>query len=222
MSDTPRRIGLVLLAAGGSFRMGAPKQLLVFRGRTLLRRAAEAAAASGCHPVVVVLGAHAARLSREIADLPVRVAHNGAWRTGMGSSIRTGLHALISAEVAVDAVVITVCDQPFCDASVIRMLVEGHGGGERRIVTASYAGVHGVPALFDGTLFPQLLALDGQEGARRVLEAYRGEILPIPFAPGAVDVDTPADLARLHAAPRFGRGAVRYATAAFWRRSTAV
>ena len=205
MSDTTRRIGLVLLAAGGSFRMGAPKQLLVFQGRTLLRRAAEASVASGCHPVVVVLGAHADRLNREIVDLPVRVAHNAAWRTGMGSSIRTGVDALVAAERALDGVVITVCDQPFCDGSVIRMLVEGHGGGERRIVTASYAGVYGVPTLFDGTLFPELLALDGREGARCVLEANRAEILPIPFAPGAVDVDTPEDLARLDAVNHHAR-----------------
>jgi molybdenum cofactor cytidylyltransferase len=198
MTDFPPRIGLVLLAAGGSFRMGTPKQLLVFQGRTLLRRAAEEAAASGCHPIVVVLGAHADRLHREIVDLPVRVAHNAAWRTGMGSSIRTGVDAVIAAGDAVEGVVITVCDQPFCSASVIRTLVEGHARGGRRIVTASYAGVYGVPTLFDGTLFPQLLALDGQEGARRVLEAYPEEIRAIPFASGALDVDTPEDLARLN------------------------
>jgi molybdenum cofactor cytidylyltransferase len=199
MRDIPPRVGLVLLAAGGSFRMGTPKQLLVFQGRTLLRRAAEEAVASGCHPVVVVLGAHADRLDPEIADLPVRVAHNAMWRTGMGSSIRTGVDALIATGDALDGVVIMVCDQPFCNASVIGMLVEGYARGERRIVTASYAGVYGVPTLFDRTLFPELLALDGQEGARRVLEAYPYEILAIPFAAGAVDVDMPEDFARLEA-----------------------
>jgi molybdenum cofactor cytidylyltransferase len=199
MSDSPPGIGLVLLAAGGSVRLGTPKQLLEFRGRTLLRHAAEEAAASGCHPVVVVLGAYADRLTREIVDLPVRVAHNVAWRTGMGSSIRTGVGALIDAEAAVEGVVITVCDQPFCDASVIRELVQRRTPGRRRIVSASYAGVCGVPTLFDGTHFPELLALDGKEGARRVLEAHREEVLPIPFAPGAVDVDTPEDVKRLKA-----------------------
>jgi molybdenum cofactor cytidylyltransferase len=193
MSDPPPGIGLVLLAAGDSARLGTAKQLLVFQGRTLLRHAAEEAAASGCHPVVVVLGAYADRLTRELVDLPVRVAYNAVWRTGMASSIRTGVGALIGAEPAVEGVIITVCDQPWCDASVIRRLVEGHACGARRIVSASYAGVCGVPTLFDGSLFPQLLALDGQQGARRILEAHWEEVLPIPFAPGAVDVDTPAD-----------------------------
>jgi molybdenum cofactor cytidylyltransferase len=199
MSDTPPGIGLVLLAAGGSARLGTIKQLLVFQGRTLLRHAAEEAAASGCHPVVVVLGAYADWLARELVDLPVLVAYNAAWRTGMGSSIRTGVGALIGAETAVEGVVITVCDQPLCDASVIRRLVEGHACGVRRIVSASYAGVCGVPTLFDGRLFPQLLALDGQQGAQRILEAHGDEVFPIPFTAGAVDVDTPEDFERLKA-----------------------
>ena len=199
MSDTPPGIGLVLLAAGGSVRLGTPKQLLEFQGRTLLRHAAEEAAASGCHPVVVVLGAYADRLTREIVDLPVCIARNVAWRTGMGSSIRTGVGALIGAEPAVEGVVITVCDQPFCDASVIHGLVERRASERRRIVSASYAEVCGVPTLFDGAFFPELLALDGQEGARRVLEAHREEVLPISFASGAVDVDTAEDVKGLKA-----------------------
>lgn len=197
MRDTPPCIGLVLLAAGGSSRVGTPKQLLVFQGRTLLRRAAEEAVASGCHPVVIVLGAYADRLTGEIVDLPVLVAHNAAWRTGMGSSIRTGIEALMGVGYAVDGVVIAVCDQPFCDASVIRKLLEGHARGEQRIVAASYAGVNGVPTLFDATLVPELLALEGPEGARRIIEAYRDSILSVPFAAGVVDIDTPDDLTRL-------------------------
>jgi molybdenum cofactor cytidylyltransferase len=197
MKDISPRIGLVLLAAGESSRLGTPKQLLVFQGRTLLRRAAEEAVASGCHPVVIVLGAYADRLTREIVDLPVLVAHNVAWRTGMGGSIRTGIEALTEAGHAVDGVVIAVCDQPFCDASVIHRLLEGHARGEQRIVTASYAGGYGVPVLFDATLVPELLALDGPEGARRVIESHRDSILSVSFDAGAVDIDTPEDLTRL-------------------------
>jgi molybdenum cofactor cytidylyltransferase len=199
MSDTPSGIGLVVLAAGASVRLGTPKQLVVFRGRTLLRQAAENAVSSGCRPIVVVLGANADRLTRELAGLPLRVALNAAWKTGMGSSIRTGVEVVIAAEPAVKAVVITVCDQPFCDASVIRGLVESHRLGHHRIVSASYAGGCGVPTLFDATLFPELLALAGRQGARTVLEAGRAEVFPVPFAPGAIDVDTPEDVERLEA-----------------------
>jgi molybdenum cofactor cytidylyltransferase len=77
--------GLVLLAAGESARMGRPKQLLKLEGRTLLRRAAEEALASGCWPIVTVLGAFADRLRKEVADLGVTVVTHRRWAEGLGS-----------------------------------------------------------------------------------------------------------------------------------------
>ncbi len=85
---------LMILAAGASTRLGQPKQLLPFRGRSLLRHAAETALASVCRPVVVVLGAFAERLRHELNGLPVQVAMNLQWKEGMSSSIRAGLKAL--------------------------------------------------------------------------------------------------------------------------------
>src|SRR5580692_2476743 len=111
----PIRVALILLAAGPSTRLGQPKQLLPFRGRSLLRHAAETALASSCRPVVVVLGASAERMKSELTDLPVMIAVNSGWESGMGSSIRAGLEALTNgknADAGVGAVVIMVCDQP--------------------------------------------------------------------------------------------------------------
>src|SRR5947199_10804400 len=87
-------VGLLLLAAGGSARMGAAKQLLRCEGQTLLRRAAETALASVCRPVIVVLGARCDALRPELHGLPVEITENPDWALGMGSSISAGVQAM--------------------------------------------------------------------------------------------------------------------------------
>jgi molybdenum cofactor cytidylyltransferase len=181
--------------------MGVVKQLLAFRGRSLLRHATEEALASECRPIVVVLGAHAERLQEEISELPVRVVANGRWSEGMGTSIRTGIEAL-TADAGGDEVVaaiLAVCDQPFFSAGIIHELIAAHRRTGRAIVAASYEGTRGVPALFSRSLFPELMALDGPEGARRVIQARSDETLAVRFPEGALDLDTPEDYARLSA-----------------------
>jgi molybdenum cofactor cytidylyltransferase len=201
-------ISLVILAAGAATRMGAVKQLLPFRERSLLRHTTEEALASGCHPIVVVLGAHAERLKEEIRELPVRVAVNPRWPEGMGTSIRAGIEAVTTdpggEEIA--AVVLTVCDQPFFSAAIIHELIAAHQQSGSAIVAASYAGTRGVPALFSRSLFPELLALDGHEGARRVIQARSDETVSVSFPGGAFDMDTPDDYARLSVMPGCGSG----------------
>jgi molybdenum cofactor cytidylyltransferase len=175
--------------------MGRPKQLLIFNGRTLLRRAAEEALASGCRPIVTVLGAFADRLSNEVADLGVQVVTHHGWRGGMGSSVRVGLNALLDGPQgsALEAVILMVCDQPFCTAPVLRRLLETHQELKSPAVASYYKGVCGVPALFSRSLFPELLDLRGPGGASSVLERHRQETLVLPFAPGAIDIDTRED-----------------------------
>jgi molybdenum cofactor cytidylyltransferase len=185
-------IGLVVLAAGASVRLGRPKQLLRHGGRSLLRAAAEEAVRSGCKPVVVVLGAEAERLEPELHGLDVSVVVNTRWREGMSTSVQAGIEAL----GAVDAAVMMLCDQPFVTAPLLRRLVEAHEQG-RRLAACEYGGGLGVPALFDRALFPELQALEGDKGARKVLAAHAAEAARIPFPEGAVDVDTLEDYARL-------------------------
>jgi len=92
-SDSPN-IGMIILAAGASSRMGTPKQLLPYRGRSFLSHIAEAAVASVCYPVVVVLGANTEQIKPEVSQLPVQVVENKYWAKGMSSSIRSGIKAL--------------------------------------------------------------------------------------------------------------------------------
>src|SRR5260221_4998002 len=109
---TENKIGGLLLAAGGSTRFGSAKQLAKFQGKTLLRTAAEAIAASGCSPVVVVLGACAEECGKEIQNLPVSTIINNQWAAGMASSIKAGLAKLLEIDPELDGDSITLTDQP--------------------------------------------------------------------------------------------------------------
>lgn len=185
---------LMILAAGASTRLGRPKQLLRFRGRTLLRHAAETALASVCRPVVVVLGAFAERLSRELAGLPVTVAVNLQWNEGMSSSIRAGLKALAPERDGPDAVVIMLCDQPLVSAQFLDRLVAIHQSTGKGIVAAEYGGEGGVPALFSRAYYPDLAALSGSRGAKPLIVKYAMHAEQISLPEAAFDIDRQEDM----------------------------
>jgi len=193
--------GIVILAAGESTRMGEPKQLLKYRGRTLLRHTVDVARSLPCSPVTVVLGAHAEDIRAQFEAPRVALVENPDWREGMGTSLRTGLTALLDAHREITAVIFMLCDQPFVTPAHLRTLVETHKKRGRPIVASEYDGGLGVPALFARTLFPELLALNGADGARQVIGTHRAKAIGVPFSEGAVDIDTPADYARLQKTP---------------------
>jgi molybdenum cofactor cytidylyltransferase len=190
-------IALILLAAGASTRLGRPKQLLPFRGRSLLRHAAETALASVCRPVAVVLGASADRLQMELTALPVTVALNPAWAEGMAKSIRAGLKAVSSETAGADAVVIMLCDQPLITAGMLDRLVSVHRLEGRGIVASDYEGVLGAPALFSRKYYPELGVLEGNEGARRIIVKHEDDLARISLPEAAFDVDRMEEAARL-------------------------
>lgn len=190
-------IGGLLLAAGGSSRLGQPKQLLKFKGKTLLRHAAEALASSMCDPVVVVLGAEIERSAAEIEGLGGTTCLNANWRSGMSSSISVGLAKLIEISPDLDAVLISLCDQPFVSAEMLNRFGEKFAATNAAVVAAAYNGVTGVPALFSRELFGELSRLDGDKGARGLIRSRPGvENINLPEA--AFDVDTADDAFELH------------------------
>lgn len=190
-------VGIVVLAAGASTRMGAPKQLLLYQGRSLLRHSVETALASVCQPVIVVLGASAEWLQQEVKDLAVQVVENPHWALGMSSSIWTGIAALNSTPSQISAAVLLLCDQPFVSVQVINQLVETYYFTGKPIVASEYAGTLGVPALFCRTFFPELMALRGAEGAKQMIAKHCHEVCSVPFPRGAIDIDTPKDYEQL-------------------------
>ena len=191
-------VGVIVLAAGESRRLPGPKQLLRYRGVTLLRRAAQNAIAAGCGPVVVVLGAHASQLRFEVSDLDVRIVENLRWQDGVSASIHTGLEAL-DAIGTPDAVLLMTCDQPFVTTPLLTRLVQSYAASRPAAVACAYAGTLGVPALFDRAVVKELRRLTGDQGAKRVIEAHGPGVARVPFEEGAVDIDTPEDASRLPA-----------------------
>jgi molybdenum cofactor cytidylyltransferase len=196
--DPTATVGLLLLAAGSSSRLARPKQLLPYQGQTLLRHAAEVAAASPCRPLVLVTGALHDELLPEIDGLPFHVVRNDSWADGMGGSIVAGLAELETASEAakVDAVIVILCDQPLLTDEVIGQLIVQFQATGQPVVASAYAGTQGVPALFSREIFGQLLELRGAAGARELLQQY-AHLPTVNFAGGATDVDTEAQYAAL-------------------------
>ncbi|HET6976466.1 MAG TPA: nucleotidyltransferase family protein [Pyrinomonadaceae bacterium] len=186
-------VGLIILAAGGSTRLGSPKQLLPFGGQTLIRRAAATAVASNCDQVVVVIGNQPQEMRRELEGMPVSIVENSDWESGMSTSIRIGL-----AEVSDnDATLIMLCDQPFVTAAVLDNLIETYHKTGMPIVASDYGPIRGVPALFAKELYPELSSLAADEGARRIIARHPELVATIAFADGVIDVDTAEDHRRL-------------------------
>ena len=191
--ETVPSIAIIILAAGPSRRMGVPKQLLRHRGRTLIRHAVEAALGSICRPIVVVLGASAGEIRPELEGLPARIAENPHWPDGLSTSIRAGIDALSSTEPSLEAVVLTLCDQPFVSSDDIDGLVAAYRSSEHPIVASQYAGTVGVPALFARPIWPELTGLSGDAGAKKVIQKHLPTVRPVSCPHGAIDLDTPED-----------------------------
>ncbi len=189
------RIGAIILGAGESRRLGTPKQLLQHDGTSLIGHAVDCAVVSGCDPVIVVTGAHAERVTRELAATNAQIVLNPRWPEGKGSSIRVGIQS-ISRFPDLAGVVMLVCDQPFLTSDHIGKLVGQFREGNRSIVASSYADTVGIPALFSRALFPELLALAGDDGGKGIMAKHGANVQAIEFPMGQFDIDTPQDCMR--------------------------
>lgn len=197
LETSESNIGIIILAAGASTRMGKPKQLLPYKGRSLLRHITEVAIASGSQPIIIVLGANAEIIKPEICQLPVQIVENLKWADGMSSSIQTGIKAVNALRQKIEAVVITLCDQPFVSPQVIHQIIEAYRLTDKAIVASEYADTLGVPALFNHTFFSELTTLQQGEGAKQIIKKYINQVTSVPFLQGKIDIDTPDDYEQL-------------------------
>lgn len=185
-----KKYGIIILAAGGSTRMGVIKQLLPYNGKTLIQHAVDTAQTVLPQPVVVVTGA---RNDIFEPDNSVYMTHNAAWQEGIASSIRCGLNAILKIEPALDAVLFLVCDQPYISAGLLKELMDAHETSGKAIVASSYSDTVGIPALFHQSFFDVLQQLKGDEGAKRIIMQNPESVAIVDFPRGEVDIDTVSD-----------------------------
>ena len=185
----------IILAAGESTRFGQVKQLLDWRGSPFVRVVAQTALEAGLSPVIVVTGANSEKVEAAVKDLNVRTIHNDDWKSGQGSSIKTGIMPL--KDNAVGGAIFLLADQPQVTTSVMRALVEKHAEGLYPIVAPMVIDQRANPVLFDRVAFRDLLSIEGDVGGRAIFHNHRVEYLPWHDDRLLLDVDTPEMYQRL-------------------------
>ena len=195
-----RRIAAVVLAAGRSTRMGGPNKLVAeIAQRPLVRIAAEEALASRAKPVTVVTGHQRAEVETALAGLPVRLVHNPDFAQGLGTSLRTGIAAV---PANADGAIICLGDMPQVDAGLIDQLIAAFDPARSAlIVVPTFEGKRGNPVLWSRRFFPDLMAVEGDVGARYLIGRYPEAVVEVPVDGNAafVDVDTPEALSGVKA-----------------------
>ena len=194
--EQPLLVAAVILAAGGSTRMGQLKQLLPLGGRPMVRHVAEAVCRAGLAQVVVVVGAQADAVSQALASLPVELVVNEAWAEGMSTSMRAGLRVV---RPEIQAVLLVLADQPALTPDLVRTLVARYQATRALIVAPFYQGQRGNPVLFDRALFAELLAVEGDRGGRLLIMSHQEQVERVEVDDPAVvmDIDTRHDYDRV-------------------------
>jgi molybdenum cofactor cytidylyltransferase len=187
------RLAGIVLAAGAGARFGGVKQLARLGDLSLVERAVRLARGVCGAGVVVVTGAHARQVEGALAGLAVTIAHNPDWARGLSGSLRCGVTAL---PAGAEACLVLLCDQPAIAEDDLRRLVDAWSRAPLRAAAAHYQGALGVPAIFPAAHWAELMALEGDQGARRLL-ARLPDVTAVPMPRAAFDVDVPGDLVAL-------------------------
>ena len=192
MPEHNPKLAIVILAAGASRRFGSPKQLARWQGSALLQRAITVASALQDCDASVVLGAHSEPIKAQIDLAAISCIHNDAWASGMASSIRAAVSALGQ---DYDALLFIAADQAGLDAQSLNRLINAWRRQPGKPACARFGNEVGIPAIFPHAYYPELMALQGDRGGKRVLLAHEAELVQVSLPEAAIDIDVPADLA---------------------------
>jgi molybdenum cofactor cytidylyltransferase len=192
-----RNTAILILAAGNSSRLGRPKQLLPYQGKTLLSHVVTEALKTPLQPVVVVTGAYHAEIEASLSGQPIDLVYNAQWESGMGSGIVVGLRQALSIEPGLRAVVVAVCDQPYISSTLFQAMIVKRASSGKGLIACAYSGTMGTPVLFGQRYFKDLSKLSGDAGARQLLKRYPDDVATVPFPQGNIDIDTAEDLKAL-------------------------
>ncbi|MDP1813769.1 MAG: nucleotidyltransferase family protein [Leadbetterella sp.] len=187
-------IGVVILAAGESKRMGVPKQILPIFGIPMLKYLVDEVLDTEAHPVTVVVGANKTKIVPLLENIPIGIIDNPDWQKGMGSSIKMGLVGSYLITKGFDGLIFMTSDMPFVNAEVINKLIKtAREFPDKTIIASKYAGTLGIPVLYKKERFEDILDMKPGHGAKQFFNKYPDEILPVDFDLGAIDLDTKED-----------------------------
>lgn len=166
--------------------MGKTKQLLPLGGKTIIEHSLDNLLSSKVDEVIVVTGNEAEMVAEKIANRPVKIVINSDFRQGMSTSLKKGV-ASISRNA--DAITVALADQPFISSSLINRMIEFFKKGDKGIVVPAYKGRRGHPIIFNARYRDELLKLEGDAGAKVVLERHPEDILEVEVSSGEIHID---------------------------------
>jgi molybdenum cofactor cytidylyltransferase len=183
---------IVILAAGQSSRLGSPKQLLRFNEKSLLQHCVEEALQTNI-PVIMVVGANSQLIKYELKNLRITIAENKRWQEGMSTSLQCGLMAAKNLNNEIDGIIFMVSDQPFVSVMLLNNLLRAQNENSLPIAACGYAGRLGTPVLFHKYFFDELIDLQGDSGAKKLIEKNKNLATEVSFPEGVIDIDTVED-----------------------------
>lgn len=191
------KTGIIILAAGESSRLGYPKQIAQYKGKTLLQLAIDAAKGADAEKRVVVLGANRDEIKKTFSGASIPNIPNPHFKKGISASIKIGLEYMLKFDKP-DQVIIMLCDQPYVDAALLNKLISTQKESSKGIVACKYSRTFGVPMLFGKAYFKELMELTGDEGAKKTALVHEDDMEFVSFPKGKVDIDTEEDLRDLN------------------------
>lgn len=191
------KIALVILAAGESKRMKGIKQLLPWKNKTLISHTIQIGLKSHVDSVFVVLGSNYNELAGEIEKYKIKIIKNINWAGGMGTSIACAVQNIKKSHPDMDAVLITLVDQPLIESRHINKLITKYIDSNYNIVSTKIGSKSGVPAIFSSAYYNDLIELNEDVGARKIIELYKTSNYTLNFDDKIVDIDTLEDYDKL-------------------------
>ena len=198
--NTLENIAVLILAAGKSSRMRGIKQLLPWKGTTLLLHALNTILEIKKEKVFMVLGANSELIQTQskLQSHPVTLIKNEAWQKGLGSSIACGIDAISKQEQDIDGILICLADQPLLTSSYYKELIRVFKTNTTPIVATKYPKKSGVPAVFSIEIARELIHLNEDHGARHLMSKYKDNIIVLDTGEQIMDIDTPETYSLLY------------------------
>jgi len=190
MTQHPR-LSVVILAAGASERLGQPKQLVQYKGQSLIQRAIQSAESLSPHEILVITGADSQAVQAEVEGTNARCVYNPDWSNGMGTSIAMGAQ---SVDDQSQGLMILLCDQWRILPEDLQSLVEEWCAVPGRIICSATKDRCGPPVIFPASCLAELSALTGNHGAHSIIDRHRDLVSRVTLENAAFDLDTPLQL----------------------------